>query len=492
MYRKNGWMVLALVPVFMIQGCTSKITSSRVTSISPIKPVEGIVYSLPKAEFTVNTSFVITECKLIDKNQLSFKYEELDNVAYSPVSDLSNMYVIDLKEYSKASKESNLEIELHDNGAIKSINSTVEDKTGDIVVDLAKTAGTIALYAAAPEAALTMGVLSAPQKMVRAPEPLPLCTKAVEQAIEARPAAEKALEKAQESVAAQLKAFKTMREQNATDASLNSQYKKLWALNEDLKRKQKIYDDLMADVTISASKTFSDSYSELIEPSDKAFERKINDKDYLPQIKDQLKRRFTVGGRNVGALKQEADGGDAIEGILYRQPTKVQLKICNEYNSLNCALEEEKSIPGIGVLASLPFFNKAFQTNALEAVFNDQGMLTRVKYTANSTAKAMSETAGKLADEYKDYRLGRAEITKAEAEGKLAAIQSQIDLQNKIKQLKQSQVVDTVLDDLNREYELRKIEAEIETLNNDDAIRKMNTELLQMKVEEAKKALQND
>lgn len=493
MYNKNRWIVLAVAPVFMIQGCTSKITSSRVTSTSPIKPVEGIVYSLPKAEFTVKASFIITECKLIDEKNVSFKYEELDNVTYSPVSDLSNTYVIDLKEYSKTSKKSNLEIQLHDNGAIKSINSTVEDKTGEIVVDLAKTAGTIALYTAAPEAALTMALSAAlPDKRLGIEiEPLPLCTKTVEKAIKDRPGAKKELEAAQKKVEAQLKAIKKMREQNATDASLNPQYKKLWALNEDLETEQKTYDDLLADITISASKIFSDAYDVPIQPGDKVFEGKIN-QSYIAQIKEKFKRRFTVSGSHVEASKQKTDGNNTIEGILYRQPTKVQLKICDENNPDKCPFNEQKSVPGVGVLASLPFSNEAFQSNALEAVFNDQGMLTRVKYTTNSTAKVMSETAGKLADEYKDYKMERAKIAKSEAENVLTSIENQIDVQTKINQLKQLKVVDGALNDLKHEYELRKLEANIDTLNNEDAVRKLNTELLQIKVEEAKKAFQSN
>lgn len=499
MYDKSRWIVLAVAPIFMIQGCTSKITSSRVTSISPVKPIEGIVYSLPKAEFTVKTSFVITECKVIDEN-VSFKYEEFDNVAYSPVNDLSNMYVIDLKEYNKASKKSNLEIQMHDNGAIKSINGTADDQSGEIVVDLVKTAGTVALYAVAPEVPLTLSALLVTKptdasKMTRSSvtkkvEIRTLCTETVEKAIENRPSAKKALDGAQQSVEAQLKAIKRMRDQNATNASLNPQYKKLWALNEELEIKQKTYDDLLADITISASKTFLDSYSELIEPGNKAFEGKI-DQSYIPQIKEKLKRRFTVGGGYVEASKQKMDGNDIIEGILYRQPAKVQLKICDE-NTLKCVFDEYKSVPGVGVLASLPFSNEAFQTNALEAVFTDQGMLTRVKYTTNSTAKAMSETAGKLADEYKDYKMERTKIAKSEAESVLTSIENQIDMQTKINQLKQLKVVNSTLDDLKREYELRKLEANIDMLNNEDAVRKLNTELLQIKVEEAKKAFQSN
>lgn len=491
----------------LFSGCgTIELKSTKVEKRISNNPVEGIVYYLPKTEFNVNTSFIIQECRLINY-EVVFNVTELISVSYKPVSDFSNAYYIGLDSFNKASKESSIEISLYDNGMIKSINTSVEDKTGEIIVNTAKTVGKIALYATAPEMAIASSYLKD-----LPPKPIPLCEPDVEEALTTIDGVKNKLTNAQNGVKNQLGGIKDMRDNNATEDSLNNAYTNLWALNKVMKENQKDYDDLLSILTISTTKIFSNSYNTVITPDKKILKKKIISDKRVDEIQKKLERNFIIENAKNNTVSNH-NSEQVFNGILYKQPAIVEIKVC-DLNSSKCSYKEEKSIPGIGVLASLPFTNGSFESNHLEAEFSNTGMLTKVKYSSNSKALAISETALSVADEYKDYKINKATLSKLEKESKLtditneinlmtklkeleklkkgdselSLIQSQIDLQTKLNELEKLKEINTAYNDIKREYEIKKLLADIEIIDDADLTRKLQTKLLQIQVEEAQKA----
>lgn len=133
-----------------------------------------------------------------------------------------------------------------------------------------------------------------------------------------------------------------------------------------------------------------------------------------------------------------------IKSVVYRNPLRTMLFVCKEQLCIdengkpsaehkNILLASVVDVPQLGVLASLPLKNSAFQNNTLTATFAESGTLTKLTYVTNATAQAAAETFTKSADVFLQYKAAKLneektklEQTKLETDAKTELLKSQL------------------------------------------------------------------
>lgn len=142
---------LALSTVLLV-GCTTSLRVVQVTD-KAVLPRSGAPYQLPFTQFTITANYTVIACeKVSDKDLLDLKLK----ITGQNVPDPTQEYIIDFGGLDAAFKDTSLSVEYHENGMLKSVNATADDKTAEvakaIVTTVAKFYG-----AGAPVAAATGG-----------------------------------------------------------------------------------------------------------------------------------------------------------------------------------------------------------------------------------------------------------------------------------------------------------------------------------------------
>jgi hypothetical protein len=123
-----------------LAGCaTSLSTGPDTLRTASNQALPGISYALPMLQYEVKVSYKLQRCPGdYDGNQnLSVKVETSATSAYVP----GERYLIDYRALSSSLKTTDFTIETYaDTGALKGINASAEDKTGDVIKSVTETA----------------------------------------------------------------------------------------------------------------------------------------------------------------------------------------------------------------------------------------------------------------------------------------------------------------------------------------------------------------
>jgi len=146
-----------------LTGCTTELDVALV-SLEKAEPRPGWIYNLPYARFDITITRRLEACS--PRNLLLAV-----DITATPVfeADPTQSYVIDHRSLSSLFKTSNLTIERHDNGMIKTIGVAAEDVTGKVIVNTVT--GAINLAKAAQVAMAPTGFV-----MTAVPPPATVCS----------------------------------------------------------------------------------------------------------------------------------------------------------------------------------------------------------------------------------------------------------------------------------------------------------------------------
>lgn len=106
--------------------------------------LRGISYALPKARYAVTLTRTLAECPvgLVDNNPTALKFSV--SAVATPTMVAGESYTIDYEKLPGWLRTANFEIKHYPNGTLKSLGAGAEDKTGEVINSVAKTAFSLA------------------------------------------------------------------------------------------------------------------------------------------------------------------------------------------------------------------------------------------------------------------------------------------------------------------------------------------------------------
>jgi len=139
-----------------LAGCTS-IGTVRTQDVSPLiknEALVGVSYSLPAIQYTVKTTRILSECKNDATPAFAIKPEVTSNYLSG------ERYEIDPTKLSSFLKTSSVGLTFYDDlDTLKGFNAAADDKTGDVIVDVARI-GIAAASIAASGGTVAAGVVA--------------------------------------------------------------------------------------------------------------------------------------------------------------------------------------------------------------------------------------------------------------------------------------------------------------------------------------------
>lgn len=390
-------------------GCSTQLVVNRV--LPNAEPPAGVVYFLPLVEYEVKLVRQLVRCDDVDQNSadanLAVKTAATATTRY--LQDPDHAYSIDYDKLSSALKKTDVTIELHENGTLKSVNASVTDETRQVIANVVSGVARLALISA--------GLPGAQLDDKGKPVDRNVCT----------PAARSAL-KSLKSLEAAIKAGQSAIEATETEIADSKEHPdKLKPLREKLK---KLKDEQAANGKLRDKAVEFLTHTKLHHFRPKTDMRQAP----LAPMPELLSKWFTEVGKAtpevaeamtatvaVAGASQTGKAGNAVvngDAFYYRQPADAILVVCPGTACLDAAtkvllLPEDKRllstptvVPQLGVLARLAFENGAFESNILKATFRPSGMLEKLESSSKASATEASaafkdsvEVLGKVKDQ---------------------------------------------------------------------------------------------
>ncbi len=150
--RMAGLTVVAVAAVLAGSGCTTQLKAKRIAKAGDV-PVAGAPYYLPFTQFTIGITRRLTHCgpkKDENGNPLgaAIEIKVIPSITRAEAPDPQRLYVIDFDSLQGALKKTNVKVQYHPNGMLKTVNAAAEDRTGPVVIGAVTTAAKIAVSAA--------------------------------------------------------------------------------------------------------------------------------------------------------------------------------------------------------------------------------------------------------------------------------------------------------------------------------------------------------
>lgn len=512
-----------------LPGCTTLRVHNFTTNDA--KSRQGIAYFLPFTQFDTKLSWTAS-CDKNDGNALGLtpKAEMVQKTGPDP----DGLYVIDYESLDAFTKTSNVKVEFYDNGAIKSINASADDRTGEILQTTLTAVGTLvratALGASSnqpKEATLVCSkeLLEALAEFKKAKSGERdgngnLIADGVDQKTDKLKAATDSLEaysavivRAGESITDAQKAehFRRIAEVSAAQIELNIATKKLAEAQKRVTYTRTITFPATSNIFESAqgeeidAKVLANWIGEEVTTAcakkpqaDRAAcaaSMKVEAENAVSRLAREnslwlsLAARATYAGKFTGGEK-----GDAESGVRYRISVPATLSVCK---AASCTARGTAGTPGDGgadkasVLESfpvqmmnagttffLPFKSAAFTNATLSATFAQNGVLTSAGYEqkraqGQALADATATLLGQIGTTVEQARKSKkSELDKTKEEEALAKAQKALADARAALVPKEVDPTDAAIDALSADTALRAAEV----ANRNAAIAKIEAE----------------
>lgn len=445
-FRKT--IIGTVLSASMLSGCTSHLAVKSIESDKAAAPLDGVIYYLPTSQYTVSTTYRISQCDLPVGKKI--KVDVTPKVEHTTVAELKNIFTIDYRELDAATKAHNIDVQLYENGMLKSLTTGVQDKSVEITKALVDTGVKLALANTTGGASLlALNVID------------PLGDQAVSGDQGDKEVKELPKSLCKDSVVAALKNAKTLKD--TRDNKLKAADKKKV---EVIALKNKLGEAKIDTEIAKLNKALVEAYNELAtsfqEYQDAAYAYKENEKilsfsekqifvgssDHTikPKSKDGSFWFNDIDSKGLGKILTRKDvflnlttthlkihgllGPDkavvpcrekACKGLVYRQALPAKLSILLDSNPDSELVTAAVNIPDASPYAILPFENKEFQNNNFTAIFAESGLLTQFKTDSNATFEAQSTLASELATTRLAYKQKQAELDKLEEDAAITA-----------------------------------------------------------------------
>jgi hypothetical protein len=422
--------VLLIGLVLLCGACSTELTVSPLRTES-IAPGEGWIYSLPYARYKVSIVRTLDKCETDKQDRPTLFFHLTVTAAPLFEADPSQTFVIDNDSLSSWFKTSELSIDRHDNGMLKSIGASAEDRTGKLIVN------TIAGVIKLSQAALMAPVSLAPG--VPPPSAESICNKALLDIVKELGPKRAVLNAAKDNLEAETKRLTFFADAVATfgkapadqiQMDLITQAERVATRQIELGRVQKDLQSTLDSISDVDAFTWPGDGRTLVgtHKYSKGNLRRfladnLNRTDVrLSDVEIELRIRplsaLALSADEDGKLPIVAIGANA-KGIRYRAPVQgaLEITLCEAVphdvddkkptefcspekipDKLRVMLLAEGPVPQLGRMMLLPFTNRPFQSNTMKASFTDAGNLQTASVEEKvSQAEVASDTLNQVA-----------------------------------------------------------------------------------------------
>jgi len=432
-----------LLAAAVSSACTTELKATRVVGTVDV-PLAGAPYNLPYTRFKVSTTRRVVACEPGIKVKVQVTAEPEQR------RDPLRSYVIDLESLQSFFKSSSIQVSYYDSGAIKSINGSAEDKTGEFIVSTAQTVAKLVASAA--------GIGSKAAIPGTPPPALEQCAPELVQAVKDLPGEELALkngirevelktEELKQLVALAVVMGRTLPQ--AKRQEIGERMKELFKLQAISRAIEERIKNNLALTSVEDETHWPDngetfvSASAVVDPVDAETIEKWLGKGHTSAnfqagtaVYLELKATEVIG-RKVPCDLTCKD--DEKSGLKYRIPAEGTLSMCSALTRATPAdpahcdagkvVAKAGMISQLGNVYTLPLKSAVFTTKSVTATFTETGVPTLVGTTSGAASDKAAATFGGLADSAIAIRSTRA--------GREAA-----DLENQIKVLKLKKELD--------------------------------------------------
>lgn len=488
-----------------IAGCTTTLSTDHVSSNRAA--VSGVLYNLPMAAFDVEAKFLIIGCRN-SEGLATVSYELVGGtVQHKLVPDPTETYNIRYDVLNSPTKITSATVTLHPNGMLKSINADIDDRTAQVMASAANVA--INLFKAASiGAAPASGAVTTPCDPVIAARlderdrlyaGLPDAKAADatfdadtdaadEQATKLQVAATKLAEAKKNNDAAA--AIKLQSEVEAFTAAWTVANRKIAGKSRKFPRMQARLGTLTAELTATAHEFNwapsgpGDPVCHAVTLNQAAFLRQLASANgasikTLPPANTVFEAKACVSG--IHSARRAPAAVDApelaaetrLDGLVYRLPAIASITLESVTGLGKMQATSTVAVPQFGAKGIVWLRNKPFDNNSVQAAFNEDGSMSQLSFKAASQAErgalAFSDTSKSLvelmqlrADATKAKAQAATDEQKTEQQKQLDALDFQIALLSKRKNLDTSRA--TTRDALDKEKDMLQKQIDVETL----------------------------
>lgn len=389
---------LALAISMVATSCATDLDAVRVREGKSL-PIAGAPYNLSFTQYDVVVTRRVAGCFATDETgtELPSLVIAMDaKISRKEEKDPTRHYVIDLLSLQDAWKISNIEVEYHENGTLKSLNASAEDRSAQVLSSVVTSLGKIVTASAAAAGRGASGCTVATQAHLDAIKPL-----------------EKEIKARTERLDRQTKKLETM---TAIAAAMGD----AWGVSERKqfanqigamhKERTELSDkqDELVDHLAHLSKV-----SKFTWPGDGSTH--ASTASLIPDLTEEeiikwggVKKPENVQAETRVFAKLEAMSpypapdkcnpscaDDAVRGVKYRMPAPGRLLICT---TLACAgkdvvARDEGPVSQLGHVFSLPLHSPMFSKKVVVANFNNAGQPTKLGVKSEVASAEIAATA---------------------------------------------------------------------------------------------------
>ncbi|WP_372395922.1 hypothetical protein ABMY26_08950 [Azospirillum sp. HJ39] len=445
-------LALIMSAAAALPGCTSLV--SQPLSESPTVPAEGFVYYLAKGGVLAQVTRKLASCAPV-------QIETTATVKPLVLADATEPHLIRYEDLNAITKITDIELTNGSNYILRSVNASVEDRTGAIIENTAKTVVSVVKLAAG----LAADGTATPPKPTQ-------CTADTSSALDQYKASRRKSQGLSRSISGLEEAQGTRQQQlavlrgTAADPARDTAQSIATGIGNLEKLRAELAAELKKQAGLEKALSFSQTYQWLptanqtrasFPASRQLFTAWFGSADVqsddffvtLELLEPVQPAVATV--RDAPATPGAGPNPEPVRGrgLIYRQPAPNYLRAC--VGRPSCAgvgddsvlLAETVSIPQHGTKAVLPLKNGLFDNNSIKATFDEVGGLLTLTFKAKSSLEAASgslaagtETLSGLPAARQDARSAAIEaktkLTKAEIE----RVKAETDLQKARRDLK--------------------------------------------------------
>lgn len=415
----NHQRCLAIVGVLaclLSTACTTTLNAVRLTDTNAegVPPPAGAPYSLPFTQFTITVTRRLESCLAEDKKTPEAVIRMSAAVETSQVPDPFRQYVIDLSSLQGMTKRTDLTVEYHSNGALKSINAEAEDRTAPVIDSVTDVLGTVikaANAAAAGRSPFCIAGQGDADGVVGLVEVLmPEQEKAA--AAIAKRVAEGTTELERETTLAATLG----RSWTAADRERMAQVvRRLSADRDELAKAKDTLAESLAKVTVVGKAVWPPDGSTFASPMDTPLVPGLTEKQIRAWLLidkadvEALTRETAAHARIVSRLPQSAAAscsggcpGDAVDGIKYRVPQLGTLQLYARVEPIDPITKQRGDavdvpfanhaglVAQLGPVYAIPLKSVPFSNRKVSATFTEAGLPVSIGIKSNAVAEAMT------------------------------------------------------------------------------------------------------
>lgn len=426
-HRGNHWRktlersrltsALLVVVAIGLQGCTI-LNAERVNHGKMI--VQGAPYNLTFTQYDLTIKYRLVSCVKDPDKALApgeqpvsdVKIETTVEAKRKEARDTRREYVIDFAALRSFFKTTDVTVEYYDNGALKSVNATVDDKTAEFLKSSFSVAARVAMLSAGAGADKTQG-----------------CSQEVRDALVAGGKDEKEL-KAKTALLTRLASVLEKRvavasalgpTRNATERqALADEVRAVLDAKEQVDTAQAKVDAHRKRFTLTTHRTWPKdgetlSSELLVKPLTRADVRDwvSLDDEGLAALKDTgVWARFTSDSASANHVlcTDKCVPSEEAPGLKYRMAMPGTFQACSNATCVGDDSELFKDtglFSQLGPIMTLPLRNYPFMTQTVVLTMNEAGQPTKLGYRSEAGAQKAMDTINTFVDEYGKVRQAR-------------------------------------------------------------------------------------